>query len=94
MWRAKVPGFSRSISSVKGFFLVFLKAGGDGGLWRFITHVALAGSDFQCNTHIIPVKNQEGVVMMFILNFDHVLDEENSNSLERLNLTPHAKSEI
>ncbi|XP_042620259.1 potassium voltage-gated channel subfamily H member 7-like isoform X1 [Cyprinus carpio] len=59
-----------------------------------ITYHRKDGSDFQCNTHIIPVKNQEGVVMMFILNFDHVLDEENSNSLERLNLTPHAKSEI
>uniref|UniRef100_A0A8C1R9E0 Potassium voltage-gated channel subfamily H member 7 n=1 Tax=Cyprinus carpio TaxID=7962 RepID=A0A8C1R9E0_CYPCA len=58
-----------------------------------ITYHRKDGSDFQCNTHIIPVKNQE-VVMMFILNFDHVLDEENSNSLERLNLTPHAKSEI
>ncbi|KTF86755.1 hypothetical protein cypCar_00049329, partial [Cyprinus carpio] len=51
-------------------------------------------SDFQCNTHIIPVKNEEGVVMMFILNFDYVLDEECSDSLERLNLTPPAKSEI
>uniref|UniRef100_A0A673K755 Uncharacterized protein n=1 Tax=Sinocyclocheilus rhinocerous TaxID=307959 RepID=A0A673K755_9TELE len=51
-------------------------------------------SDFQCNTHIIPVKNEEGVVMMFILNFDYVLDEESSDSMERLNLTPPAKSEI
>uniref|UniRef100_A0A8C2BTM9 PAS domain-containing protein n=1 Tax=Cyprinus carpio TaxID=7962 RepID=A0A8C2BTM9_CYPCA len=55
-----------------------------------ITYHRKDGSDFQCNTHIIPVKNQEGVVMMFILNFDHVIDEENSNSLERLNLTPHS----
>ncbi|KAG7269112.1 hypothetical protein CRUP_008413 [Coryphaenoides rupestris] len=30
------------------------------------------GSDFQCNTHVIPVKNEEGLVMMFILNFDYV----------------------
>uniref|UniRef100_A0A672QN63 PAS domain-containing protein n=1 Tax=Sinocyclocheilus grahami TaxID=75366 RepID=A0A672QN63_SINGR len=59
-----------------------------------ITYHRKDGSDFQCNTHIIPVKNEEGVVMMFILNFDHVLDEENSDSLERLNLTPPAKSEI
>uniref|UniRef100_A0A8C2BTT1 PAS domain-containing protein n=1 Tax=Cyprinus carpio TaxID=7962 RepID=A0A8C2BTT1_CYPCA len=38
-----------------------------------ITYHRKDGSDFQCNTHIIPVKNQEGVVMMFILNFDHAL---------------------
>uniref|UniRef100_A0A673FXK6 Potassium voltage-gated channel subfamily H member 7 n=1 Tax=Sinocyclocheilus rhinocerous TaxID=307959 RepID=A0A673FXK6_9TELE len=42
-----------------------------------ITYHRKDGSDFQCNTHIIPVKNEEGVVMMFILNFDYVLDEEN-----------------
>uniref|UniRef100_A0A8C1XAD7 Potassium voltage-gated channel subfamily H member 7 n=1 Tax=Cyprinus carpio TaxID=7962 RepID=A0A8C1XAD7_CYPCA len=59
-----------------------------------ITYHRKDGSDFQCNTHIIPVKNEEGVVMMFILNFDYVLDEECSDSLERLNLTPPAKSEI
>ncbi|KAI4895959.1 hypothetical protein NFI96_029649, partial [Prochilodus magdalenae] len=52
-----------------------------------------AGSEFLCNTHIIPVKNEEGVVMMFILNFDYVLEEESSDSLEGLNLTPPAKSE-
>ncbi|KAK1788999.1 hypothetical protein P4O66_014950 [Electrophorus voltai] len=51
------------------------------------------GSEFLCNTHIIPVKNEEGVVMMFILNFDYVLDEGSSDSLERLNLTPPAQSE-
>ncbi|XP_048050637.1 potassium voltage-gated channel subfamily H member 7-like [Megalobrama amblycephala] len=59
-----------------------------------ITYHRKDGSDFQCNTHIIPVKNEEGVVMMFILNFDYVLDEENSDSMERLNLTPPAKPEI
>ncbi|XP_061669321.1 potassium voltage-gated channel subfamily H member 7-like isoform X4 [Syngnathoides biaculeatus] len=32
------------------------------------------GSKFLCATHIIPVKNEEGVVMMFILNFDCILD--------------------
>ncbi|KAF5904151.1 potassium voltage-gated channel subfamily H member 7 isoform X2, partial [Clarias magur] len=50
-------------------------------------------SDFLCNTHIIPVKNEEGVVMMFILNFDYVLEEDSSDSLERLNLTPPPKSD-
>lgn len=57
-------------------------------------YLPLVGSDFQCNTHIIPVKNQEGVVMMFILNFDYVLDEESMDSMERLDITPPAKSEI
>ncbi|TRY66180.1 hypothetical protein DNTS_028294 [Danionella cerebrum] len=51
-------------------------------------------SAFQCNTHIIPVKNEEGVVMMFILNFDYTSDEEISSSTERLELTPPAKPEI
>ncbi|XP_032880055.1 potassium voltage-gated channel subfamily H member 7 isoform X2 [Amblyraja radiata] len=35
------------------------------------------GSTFLCNTHIIPVKNEEGLVIMFIINFDFV-DEEKS----------------
>ncbi|KAL2081448.1 hypothetical protein ACEWY4_023301 [Coilia grayii] len=51
------------------------------------------GSDFLCNTHIIPVKNEEGVVMMFILNFDYVLYEGSSDSLERFPVTPPAKTE-
>ncbi|XP_076859012.1 voltage-gated inwardly rectifying potassium channel KCNH7 isoform X2 [Brachyhypopomus gauderio] len=58
-----------------------------------ITYHRKDGSEFLCNTHIIPVKNEEGVVMMFILNFDYVLDEGSSDSLERLNLTPPAQSE-
>uniref|UniRef100_A0A4W5RWP6 Potassium voltage-gated channel subfamily H member 7 n=1 Tax=Hucho hucho TaxID=62062 RepID=A0A4W5RWP6_9TELE len=40
-----------------------------------ITYHRKDGSDFQCYTHIIPVKNEEGVVMLFILNFDYVLEE-------------------
>uniref|UniRef100_A0A8C9TLP1 Potassium voltage-gated channel subfamily H member 7 n=1 Tax=Scleropages formosus TaxID=113540 RepID=A0A8C9TLP1_SCLFO len=47
-----------------------------------ITYHRKDGSDFLCNTHIIPVKNEEGVVMMFILNFDYVLQEGSSDSLE------------
>ena len=43
------------------------------------------GSTFICNTHIIPVKNQEGVAMMFIINFEYVRDEENAASPERVN---------
>lgn len=45
----------------------------------------LTGTDFQCYTHIIPVKNEEGVVMLFILNFDYVLEEGSSDSTEKLN---------
>ncbi|KAJ8385456.1 hypothetical protein AAFF_G00189080 [Aldrovandia affinis] len=50
------------------------------------------GSNFLCNTHIIPVKNEDGVVMMFILNFDYVLDEGSNDSLEMLNHKPPVKS--
>ncbi|XP_035250013.1 potassium voltage-gated channel subfamily H member 7-like isoform X2 [Anguilla anguilla] len=57
-----------------------------------ITYHRKDGSDFLCNTHIIPVKNEEGVVMMFILNFDYVLDESSSESLEKLSHTSSAKS--
>ncbi|XP_052005086.1 potassium voltage-gated channel subfamily H member 7-like [Xyrauchen texanus] len=59
-----------------------------------ITYHRKDGSNFLCNTHIIPVKNEEGDVMMFILNFDYVLDEESNDSLERLNVTPPAKPKI
>uniref|UniRef100_A0A8C6PDF4 Potassium voltage-gated channel subfamily H member 7 n=1 Tax=Nothobranchius furzeri TaxID=105023 RepID=A0A8C6PDF4_NOTFU len=51
-----------------------------------ITYYRKDGSDFQCNTHIIPVKNEEGVVIMFILNFELVLDEGSDRSTE--NITP------
>uniref|UniRef100_A0A3B3R4F8 Potassium voltage-gated channel subfamily H member 7 n=1 Tax=Paramormyrops kingsleyae TaxID=1676925 RepID=A0A3B3R4F8_9TELE len=53
----------------------------------------LAGSDFLCNIHIIPVKNEEGVAMMFILNFDYMLDEGSSDSLEKLGQTTPPKSD-
>lgn len=39
------------------------------------------------------MKNEEGVVMMFILNFDYILDEGSSDSLERLNHTSPSKAE-
>lgn len=57
------------------------------------TSVSLAGSAFQCNTHIIPVKNEEGVVMMFILNFEYVVDEESDNSAEKISPTSPTKSD-
>uniref|UniRef100_A0A669F3S4 Potassium voltage-gated channel subfamily H member 7 n=1 Tax=Oreochromis niloticus TaxID=8128 RepID=A0A669F3S4_ORENI len=56
-----------------------------------ITYHRKDGSNFLCATHIIPVKNEEGVVMMFILNFDYILDEGSSDSLERLNHTSPSK---
>ncbi|XP_047457799.1 potassium voltage-gated channel subfamily H member 7-like [Mugil cephalus] len=58
-----------------------------------ITYYRKDGSDFQCNIHIIPVKNEEGVVMMFILNFDYVADEGSDNSTEKISPTSPTKSD-
>ncbi|XP_065096334.1 voltage-gated inwardly rectifying potassium channel KCNH7 isoform X4 [Paramisgurnus dabryanus] len=58
-----------------------------------ITYYRKDGSDFLCTTHIIPVKNQEGVVMMFILSFDYVLNDGSMDSLDRLNHTSPSKPE-
>ncbi|XP_029980407.1 voltage-gated inwardly rectifying potassium channel KCNH7 [Sphaeramia orbicularis] len=58
-----------------------------------ITYYRKDGSDFQCTTHIIPVKNEEGVVMMFILSFEYVVDEGSDNSTERLSPTSPTKSD-
>eukprot|EP00066_Takifugu_rubripes_P001071 XP_003962008.1 PREDICTED: potassium voltage-gated channel subfamily H member 7 [Takifugu rubripes] len=58
-----------------------------------ITYYRKDRSDFQCNTHIIPVKNEEGVVMMFILNFEYVVDEESDNSTEKISQTSPTKSD-
>uniref|UniRef100_A0A8C6VP23 Potassium voltage-gated channel subfamily H member 7 n=1 Tax=Naja naja TaxID=35670 RepID=A0A8C6VP23_NAJNA len=49
------------------------------------------GSTFICNTHIIPVKNQEGVAMMFIISFEYVTDEENVESPEKFSQILTAK---
>nr|XP_011742467.1 potassium voltage-gated channel subfamily H member 7 isoform X5 [Macaca nemestrina] len=49
-----------------------------------VTYYHKNGSTFICNTHIIPVKNQEGVAMMFIINFEYVTDE-NAATPERVN---------
>ncbi|XP_061128019.1 potassium voltage-gated channel subfamily H member 7 [Syngnathus typhle] len=51
------------------------------------------GSKFLCATHIIPVKNEDGVVMMFILNFDYILDEGSSDSVEKLNRASPSKAD-
>ncbi|XP_040004956.1 potassium voltage-gated channel subfamily H member 7-like isoform X2 [Xiphias gladius] len=58
-----------------------------------ITYYRKDGTDFQCNIHIIPVKNEEGVVMMFILNFDYVLDEGSDGSTEKISPTSPTKSD-
>ncbi|KAM9710190.1 voltage-gated inwardly rectifying potassium channel KCNH7 isoform 2-T2 [Menidia menidia] len=58
-----------------------------------ITYHRKDGSDFQCNTHIIPVKNEEGVVMMFILNFDYVMEEGSDHSAENISPTSPTKSD-
>ncbi|XP_068184495.1 potassium voltage-gated channel subfamily H member 7-like [Antennarius striatus] len=58
-----------------------------------ITYYRKDGTDFHCSTHIIPVKNEEGVVMMFILNFDYVVDEESDNSTEKISPTSPTKSD-
>ncbi|XP_063568905.1 potassium voltage-gated channel subfamily H member 7 isoform X3 [Pongo abelii] len=50
-----------------------------------VTYYHKNGSTFICNTHIIPVKNQEGVAMMFIINFEYVTDNENAATPERVN---------
>lgn len=39
------------------------------------------------------MKNEEGVVMMFILNFDYVVDEESDNSTEKISPTSPTKSD-
>ncbi|XP_019945352.2 voltage-gated inwardly rectifying potassium channel KCNH7 [Paralichthys olivaceus] len=58
-----------------------------------ITYYRKDGTDFQCNTHIIPVKNEDGVVMMFILNFDYVLDEGSDSSTEKISPASPTKSD-
>lgn len=52
------------------------------------------GTDFQCTAHIMPVKNEEGVVMMFILNFEYVQDEGSDSSTEKLSPTSPTKSDL
>ncbi|KAE8581058.1 hypothetical protein XENTR_v10024651 [Xenopus tropicalis] len=49
-----------------------------------VTYYHKDGSTFLCSTHIIPVKNQEGVAMMFIMNFEYVTKIESPVSPERI----------
>ncbi|XP_063284693.1 potassium voltage-gated channel subfamily H member 7 isoform X1 [Pelobates fuscus] len=48
-----------------------------------VTYYHKDGSTFICSTHIIPVKNQEGVAMMFIMNFEYVTKTGSPSSLEK-----------
>nr|XP_057941824.1 potassium voltage-gated channel subfamily H member 7-like isoform X2 [Doryrhamphus excisus] len=50
-----------------------------------ITYHRKDGSKFLCMTHIIPMKNEEGLVMMFILSFDYILEKDSGDSQEKLN---------
>uniref|UniRef100_UPI00398EA683 voltage-gated inwardly rectifying potassium channel KCNH7-like n=1 Tax=Pristiophorus japonicus TaxID=55135 RepID=UPI00398EA683 len=50
------------------------------------------GTTFLCNTHIIPVKNEEGVVIMFIINFEFVDEEKSLLSPDSLNHMTPAKN--
>ncbi|KAK5890505.1 hypothetical protein CesoFtcFv8_014023 [Champsocephalus esox] len=58
-----------------------------------ITYYRKDGSDFQCNIHVIPVRNEEGLVMMFILNFEYGVEEESDNSTEKISPTSPSKSD-
>ncbi|XP_041434151.1 potassium voltage-gated channel subfamily H member 7 isoform X2 [Xenopus laevis] len=49
-----------------------------------VTYYRKDGSTFLCSTHVIPVKNQEGVAMMFIMNFDYVTKIESPGSPEKI----------
>ncbi|XP_042300628.1 potassium voltage-gated channel subfamily H member 7 isoform X6 [Sceloporus undulatus] len=56
-----------------------------------VTYYHKDGSTFICNTHIIPVKNQDGVALMFIISFEYVTDEDNIECPEKLNQILSAK---
>ncbi|XP_061834326.1 voltage-gated inwardly rectifying potassium channel KCNH7-like isoform X2 [Nerophis lumbriciformis] len=58
-----------------------------------ITYHRKDGSKFLCITHIIPMKNEEGVVMMFILNFDYILEKGSRDSLEKIDHASPTKAD-
>ncbi|XP_069080363.1 potassium voltage-gated channel subfamily H member 7 isoform X2 [Pleurodeles waltl] len=57
-----------------------------------VTYYHKNGSTFICNTHIIPVKNQEGVAMMFIMNFEYITESETAESPVKLTQESSAKA--
>ncbi|XP_064420119.1 potassium voltage-gated channel subfamily H member 7 [Latimeria chalumnae] len=58
-----------------------------------VTYYRKDGSTFLCSTHIIPVKNEEGVAMMFIINFDYITEGKLFESPDKLNHTSPTRSE-
>ncbi|XP_018412193.1 PREDICTED: potassium voltage-gated channel subfamily H member 7 isoform X2 [Nanorana parkeri] len=58
-----------------------------------VTYYHKDGSTFICSTHIIPVKNQEGVAMMFIMNFECVSKLDSPSSPDKLSQIVPLKSE-
>lgn len=44
-----------------------------------------AGQCFQCTVNVVPVKNEDGLVIMFILNFEVMADETLHDCNEELN---------
>ncbi|KAM4698227.1 voltage-gated inwardly rectifying potassium channel KCNH7 isoform 2-T2 [Rhinophrynus dorsalis] len=58
-----------------------------------VTYYHKDGSTFVCSTHVIPVKNQEGVAMMFIMNFEYVTKIDSPGSPEKLSQILSVKAE-
>ncbi|XP_072274352.1 voltage-gated inwardly rectifying potassium channel KCNH7 [Pyxicephalus adspersus] len=58
-----------------------------------VTYYHKDGSTFVCSTHVIPVKNQEGVAMMFIMNFECVSKLDSPSSPDKLSQILPLKSE-
>ncbi|XP_053554356.1 potassium voltage-gated channel subfamily H member 7 [Bombina bombina] len=58
-----------------------------------VTYYHKDGTTFECSTHIIPVKNQEGVAMMFIMNFDYVTKLDSLDSPEKISTILPIKTE-
>ncbi|XP_063789694.1 potassium voltage-gated channel subfamily H member 7 isoform X1 [Pseudophryne corroboree] len=58
-----------------------------------LTYYHKDGSTFVCSTHVIPVKNQEGVAMMFIMNFENLSKMESPESPEKISQIPPIKAE-
>ncbi|XP_075036852.1 voltage-gated inwardly rectifying potassium channel KCNH7 isoform X2 [Mixophyes fleayi] len=58
-----------------------------------VTYHHKDGSTFVCSTHVIPVKNQDGVALMFIINFEHVTKIDSPGSPEKLSQILPIKAE-
>ncbi|XP_071977963.1 voltage-gated inwardly rectifying potassium channel KCNH7 isoform X2 [Engystomops pustulosus] len=58
-----------------------------------LTYYHKDGSTFICSTHVIPVKNQEGVAMMFIINFENMTKVESPGSPDKISQILPIKAE-